>query len=373
MKHLDPFMSKLNTVIVCSGLGTRLSPLTLNMPKCLIPVYGEALLLKQYRALKPHSDIWLIANSCYKRLLEQFCRIHNLSIGLLWHDRADGSANAIASVCNFLEGQRVLFHWSDLLCETYKPFTLLTSNTVGLKPGAKYRYEHNKKTGFLQAGCGGVVGVYYLHDYKPIQKQKCGTDWADIFIRYKPLLVEVADYGKLSLLPKQENKIIRSIPNYKQRITEIWYGSELTKPKEPDINWLISASIYEYKYQLANSILIEDSEAKRMLDDAFSYLSIVPDEHIRITDIPISYELAKAAYDLMIVQPIQQYPEIDLMSESAKELCLYPFEILKELMTELEKAWCVVFLLTAFGEYSINPIKQSLSFYLGKELARELL
>ena len=366
-------MSKLNIVIVCSGLGTRMGPLTNNLPKCLIPILGEALLLKQYKAISPYGKIWLIANSCYERLLEQFCKIHNLEIGLLWHDKADGSANAIASTCSFLSGQNILFHWSDLLCETYEPFASLDTNTIGLKRDANYRYEYNAQTGFLQKGCGEVAGLYYVKNYKPIRRRKCGTDWADIAIRYEPLHLAIADYGKLSLLPEPENNAIISIPNYKQRITEIWYGNKLTKPFEPDINWLISNSIYEYNNQLANSILIEDNEAKRMLDDAFSFISIMPDEHIESINVPISYELAKVAYSLMIVQPIERYAEIDLIGKNAKELCLLPIEILKEQMTDLEKAWCAIFLLTAFGKYSRNPIKQSLSFYLGKELIRGLL
>ena len=36
--------SKLKALLLCAGLGTRLRPLTLNTPKCLMPISGDPLL-----------------------------------------------------------------------------------------------------------------------------------------------------------------------------------------------------------------------------------------------------------------------------------------------------------------------------------------
>ena len=47
-------LSKIDTVILAGGLGTRLQPLVKNMPKCLVPINGKPFILKNNMTSKKY-------------------------------------------------------------------------------------------------------------------------------------------------------------------------------------------------------------------------------------------------------------------------------------------------------------------------------
>lgn len=201
----------INIVIVASGEGTRLKPMTDLVPKCLIPYKGKALLLHQLEAYK-HLDakFWLIANSRYKPLLDLFCKNNKLSIGLLWHDKPDGSANAIASTCQHLANTNVLFQWCDLIVKA-GPWLNRKFNTVGLTArDLTKRFVYNPHSKRLikpiKPATGNIPGVYLLANYEPIDTNVKALDLADLSIEYAPAYIEYIDIGDKSKWLKTYSK-----------------------------------------------------------------------------------------------------------------------------------------------------------------------
>lgn len=60
----------MNAIILAAGMGTRLRPLTNDIPKCLVPVMGEPMVERQIRMLKQQgiTDITLITGYCHEKL-----------------------------------------------------------------------------------------------------------------------------------------------------------------------------------------------------------------------------------------------------------------------------------------------------------------
>lgn len=60
----------MNAIILAAGMGTRLRPLTNEIPKCLVSVNGEPMVERQIRMLKEKgiTDITLITGYCHERL-----------------------------------------------------------------------------------------------------------------------------------------------------------------------------------------------------------------------------------------------------------------------------------------------------------------
>lgn len=60
----------MNAIILAAGMGTRLRPLTNDIPKCLVPVRGEPIIERQIRFLNDSDvkDITLISGYCSNKL-----------------------------------------------------------------------------------------------------------------------------------------------------------------------------------------------------------------------------------------------------------------------------------------------------------------
>lgn len=190
-----------NVVVLSAGLGSRLSPLTDNLPKCLVPISGKAALLWQYEYYVPkYTDkLIVIAHSKYRQALISFANLNNLKLDIRAHDEADGSASAIYATCKDLKGQPVVFNWSDIL-----PIKLSLANTdsnivfLGKATATRYSLRSSKLVEEATEKAG-VIGIYYHSAYEPIELET-GKDFADLPIEYEGAFCDYEDFGDLAKL-----------------------------------------------------------------------------------------------------------------------------------------------------------------------------
>ena len=88
---------------------------------------------------------------------------------------------------------------------------------------------------------------------------------------------------------------------------------------------------------------------------------------------PLAYETSKVCYGMMLWPALSESPINQLCEKPVNELLLWPIEEILIEMSQLEKAWCVVHLLTAFGVFGNDPIRQSAAFYHGLDLVHDII
>jgi NDP-sugar pyrophosphorylase family protein len=193
----------MHLVIVAGGLGSRLAPLTNNIPKFLVNIGKQTGFVEQIRYWKQYhpSSITVIVHSAYKDLVQAYYDLYfkddeelqvlDIDAGEQWTDAfkptplhvktvdaANGSAHAIMSTCDHLANQPVLFTWCDVLPAV--PFC--EDDLVFGGAYAFLNYDHPNRYDLVQIGKawsstvprlredgrGGIFGMYYVSLYKPV-------------------------------------------------------------------------------------------------------------------------------------------------------------------------------------------------------------
>lgn len=199
----------MHLVIVAGGLGSRLAPLTNHIPKFLVNIGKETGFVEQVNFWKGHdlTSITVIVHGAYAALVDAYYRLYFKDDQRLvrggaptsFHVRtvnvANGSAAAIMTTCQHLEGQPVLFSWCDVL-----PARPLDTTKLGHdRPVVFTNYDHPNRYGLAQVGpragqCapvlrpdgrGGVFGLYYLPVYTA-RPYADGQDFVEVIAQYSP-------------------------------------------------------------------------------------------------------------------------------------------------------------------------------------------
>jgi len=111
----------LKAVILAAGLGTRLSPLTDNKPKHMLPVGGEPLIVHLLRTVEKCGlvDVTLVLNKKDKvteRFIEDNKRL-NLNIKYTVQNKPEGTASALKAAEKFIDEEFLLLYGDLLLTE----------------------------------------------------------------------------------------------------------------------------------------------------------------------------------------------------------------------------------------------------------------
>lgn len=206
----------LNLVIVAGGLGSRLTPMTNHIPKFLVNIgkqtgYVEML---RYWAQYPIDTLTVVCHSTYAPLVQAYHEMYFKERQLLIKcvDVANGSAHAILSTCNHLEGKNVLFSWCDVIPVDTIPFDRFDdmygkSTVVFTNYNNSNRYEvvrkgdsnSDMKLQLSPAEGGGVFGLYYVHGFTKNVEFKDGQDFVDVIHEYGRIrehrLEHIIDFG----------------------------------------------------------------------------------------------------------------------------------------------------------------------------------
>lgn len=229
----------MNLVIVAGGLGSRLAPITNNIPKFLVNIGKETGLVEMIRYWKQYQleSITVIVNSVYKDLTQAYFDLYfagdqdlvmlngddefvPIPFIIKTVDVANGSAHAIITSCDHLIDSQVMFTWCDVL--PGESFDLDTLQQMGAGAIAFTNYDHPNRYDLVKVGDrgyqrvpqiredgrGGLFGVYYVSQYKR-KYYVDGTDFVEILGAYSyveggyvaefkmPSIIDFGDMPKL--------------------------------------------------------------------------------------------------------------------------------------------------------------------------------
>tara|TARA_Y100001968_G_C19413026_1_gene747437 strand:+ start:207 stop:932 length:726 start_codon:yes stop_codon:yes gene_type:complete len=159
---------KVNALLLSAGLGTRLRPLTLKQPKCLVSIAGEPLLGRWLRILERSGVNKVLINTHYlSSQVEKFVHIYkkksNMIIETVFETKLYGTAGTLMNNKSFFNDSIGILIHADNMCDIDIP-TLLKAHK-------------NRKKGCL------ITMVTFNTD----TPETCGiveTDSSDIVIKF---------------------------------------------------------------------------------------------------------------------------------------------------------------------------------------------
>ena len=223
----------MNLVIVAGGLGSRLAPLTNNIPKVLVNIgkntgYVEMIRYweKQIDLIADISSLTVIVHSAYESLVSEYHKMYfpHLDLIIKTVDIANGSAHAILSTCGHLDGKPVMFTWCDVLPVDDIP----VYDLVEMYSGANVvftNYNGSCRYGLMRTGAGwadvvpcideeergGIFGLYYISNYKTARfTYSSGQDFVEVIEQDGPIrehkLEQIIDFGDMPKLIRVREK-----------------------------------------------------------------------------------------------------------------------------------------------------------------------
>lgn len=227
----------INVVIVAGGLGSRLAPLTNHIPKFLVNIgkntgYVEQVRYWQqytefripedvvedlgddaYNTIEPGS-LTVIVHSNYEDLIRAYHAMYFPKIPLIVKtvDEANGSAHAILSTCDHLNGKPVFFQWCDVMPGEDIPAGEMVEHYHG-KNVVFTNYDHPNRYGLVKKGTGwadvkpqlredgrgGIFGLYYVNNFTTNVMYVDGQDFVDVLEQYGEMrehrLSSIVDWG----------------------------------------------------------------------------------------------------------------------------------------------------------------------------------
>lgn len=220
-------------VIVAGGLGSRLAPLTNNVPKFLVNIGKHTGYVEQVRywleqrALVDRDDdaevaslqeylhsLTVIVHSAYADLIAAYHKMYFPKLPLIVKtvDVANGSAHAILSTCDHLVGKEVFFQWCDVMPGVSIPVGEMVEHYCGANV-VFTNYDHPNRYGLFRTGIGladvkpalqedgrgGIFGLYYVSNFRTDVEFEDGQDFVDVIQQFGPIrehkLDSIIDWG----------------------------------------------------------------------------------------------------------------------------------------------------------------------------------
>ena len=217
-------------VISCCGKGTRLYPITKDIPKFLINIENRNFLKTMIDYWKKYTDNFIIINDKkYNNIINFYTSTYNnLSFKLINVDCPDGAENAytlkngLSNICDY---KKIVITWCDIL-----PLDLLTFKDTNIiftyKNESRY-YADNDNNKIIKSKEGNIIGLYYFNNYKNIEYDNIQQDLCDVYIKnFKQFntieikkLVDIGDKKKLKFEIENIEKTFKT--RYFNKIIEI--------------------------------------------------------------------------------------------------------------------------------------------------------
>jgi len=252
----------MNVVIVAGGLGSRLAPLTNNVPKFLVNIgkntgYVEQVKywlqycdfavpddlkddLKDVQGLDPGS-LTVIVHSAYADLISAYHKMYFPHVPLIVKtvDVANGSAHAILSTCDHLDGKAVFFQWCDVMPGCSIPANEMIEYYCGANV-VFTNYDHPNRYGLTRTGVGwadvkptlqedgrgGIFGLYYVPHFHTSIVYQDGQDFVEVIDLYGKIrehkVQSIVDWGDK---PKLERT--RDTADHAREFNKVEFHGEL--------------------------------------------------------------------------------------------------------------------------------------------------
>ena len=238
----------MNLVIVAGGLGSRLSPLTDNVPKFLVNIGKNTGYVEMIRYWKTQLDfsplpedvkaslradgfvpkdamntLTVIVHSKYAAMVSEYHKLYFPDVPLIVKcvDEANGSAHAILTTCEHVIGSDALFAWCDIIPVGDLQLDAFTemyggANVVFTNYNNSNRYElvrtgtgwADVKPALSPTEGGGCFGLYYVNKFRTDVQYNDGQDFIEIIEQFGKIrehrLANIIDFGDMPKLRRTQ-------------------------------------------------------------------------------------------------------------------------------------------------------------------------
>ncbi|CAF4005726.1 unnamed protein product [Rotaria sp. Silwood1] len=203
-------------VIVASGLGSRMFPLTKYIPKILITFKNRPFIQHMIEYWQMYcKKIIIICNSIYNELIKFYCENYFMVKIIHFDDGSPGTADTIhRSIKQEYYGKNILFTWCDILPEAEININQLSQSTI-FTYGDECRYGliDGNRIEKLSNGNGNIIGIYYIKSYRGFPNYTVGDDICDTFTVNYPKFLEyklysLIDIGDMMKLRKYNSQLL---------------------------------------------------------------------------------------------------------------------------------------------------------------------
>lgn len=328
-------------VIVASGKGSRLNPLTKYIPKILVTVnnkpFIEALIEYWQNYAK---NIIIIHNTEYKQIIQFYTNKYE-NITLIQFDDLTGTADTInKTISNEYYNKNILFSWCDIIPKEPINLDLINETTI-FTYGNECRYNAEKNKIIKKAG-GNIVGLYYIQNYQGL-KYTIGEDICDCFQRNFNYfstyqlnhLIDIGDMDKFIILENNtmQTRFFNKIDFYNNYVIKSALNEQGIQIIKKEINWYkftgedLYAFIPKFKELENNKLELEFLKAEplyktfknldkkhkqKVLDDIYNKLKLLHTKTINIEEKQmiedINIESTKKIYErIEKIKPLLNY------------------------------------------------------------------
>jgi HAD superfamily hydrolase (TIGR01509 family) len=234
-------------VIVASGSGTRLYPLTKYIPKILVTFDNVPFIEKLINYWKKYcNNIIIIHNSEYKNMINFYISKYD-NIKLISFDNITGTADTInKTITNEYYGKNILFTWCDILPDENID-EIFNNNTI-FTYGNECRYKIHNNNIILDSK-GNIIGIYFIKNYYGIKYYTIGDDICDVFIKnfnnfdeYKiNKLIDIGDIHKFNYYNKPlQTRFFNKITFFDKYIIKESINNQGNDIIKKEINWYLN-------------------------------------------------------------------------------------------------------------------------------------
>ncbi len=201
----------MNALILAAGLGTRLKPLTLTMPKAMVHVCGKPLLQHQIERLKKAGCTNIVVNVHHfaEQIIDFLNTNQNFGIDIRISDERQELLNTGGAIKKagplFASDEPILVHNVDILHnadlgEFYRSHAasdcavLMTSDRHSSR-SLIARKDDNRLVGWHNANTNEYKGLYSENDYAGHPDKFYSQSFSGIHIFPKTMLPQMAEWG----------------------------------------------------------------------------------------------------------------------------------------------------------------------------------
>lgn len=195
--------------IVASGEGSRLLPITYNIPKLLVPYKNIPLLSHIINYWKDYTNNFVIViNSKYNNLIIFYLNFLDIQYEIINIDITNKYENSYtihnAFKNNKFYNKKILLTWCDIFPESKIPYNVFSNNNIifTYKNYGRYNADADEIT---KQSLGNIIGIYYFHNFKNIEVFDNTMDICDCYstnfgkyVTYEiDNLIDIGDMDKL--------------------------------------------------------------------------------------------------------------------------------------------------------------------------------
>ena len=198
--------------IVASGEGSRLMPITKNIPKLLVPYRDKSILCHTIDYWKSYTRKFIIViQTKYNAMVKYYMELIGVDYEIINVNTSKGQENSHTIHSAFknskFEGKRILFTWCDIYPDSILPLQIFKEENIIFTYKNYGRYDaYNNK--IVKKAFGNIIGIYYFPNFKNIEKFESHMDICDCYIENFgkfivheiEKLIDIGDMNKLDSL-----------------------------------------------------------------------------------------------------------------------------------------------------------------------------